>query len=245
MNKEISMGFCLAILKKAWIVMLVAVIIASLLAGLFTEFFIPKKYSSTVKFYVVNSSGADYTSAAVVSALEILTSNYMELLKTDKIVAPIAQTLAEEYDIDYTTDQIKSMITTSKVNDDTAMIVLKVVHTDKDVAFKIAEAFSKEAPALVTEVEKEDLLSVGDSFATSGKVTECIKAVNYPRVATSPDSPSLSRNVVLAAVLVAIMVYAIYFVIALLDNTIKSEEEIKSCFGEYPLLAVIPNWTNV
>lgn len=243
MNKEISMGFCLAILRKALVVMLAVVILASVLAGLFTEFFIQKKYSSSVTFYVINSSGADYTSSAVVSALEDLTANYMELIKTDKIVAPIAKKLAEEHGIEYTPDQIKTMISTAAVND-TAMIMLKVKHTNPEVAFKIAELFSTEAPALVTEIEKEELLNNGIDLETGKTVTECIKAVNYPRMATTHDSPSLFRNVTLAAVLAAVAVYAIYFIIALLDNTVKSEDEIKEFFGDYPLLASIPNWSN-
>ena len=243
MNKEISMGFCVAILKRAWLVMLAVVIVVSAVAGVFTEFFIQKKYSSSVTFYVINSSGADYTSSSVVSALKELTANYMELLKTDKIVAPIAKKLADEHGINYTPDQIKRMVSTTAVNE-TAMIVLKVVHADRDVAFKIAELFSTEAPDLVTEIEKEELINNGVDLETGKSVTECIKAVNYPRIAETHDSPSLFRNVLLAAIVAAIAVYAIYFVIALLDNTIKSEDEIKECFGDYPLLASIPNWTN-
>lgn len=244
MNKEISMGFCLAILKKAWLVMLAVVIVASLMAGLFTEFFIQKTYSSSVTFYVINSSGADYTSSSVVAALEVLTANYMELIKTDKIVAPIAKKLADEQGINYTPDQIKGMISTSAVNDQTAMIVLKVVHTDKEVAFKIAEAFSSEAPALVTEIEKGELINNGVDLETGRNVTDCIQAANYPRMPETHDSPSLFRNVFVAAVVAAIAVYAIYFVIALLDNTIKSEDEIKKYFSDYPLLASVPSWTN-
>lgn len=244
MNKEISMGFCLAILKRAWLIMLVVVIVASLLAGLFTEFFIPKKYSSSVRFYVINSSGADFTSSSVVAALEELTANYMELLKTDKILAPIAKKLADEHGIDYTPDQIKGMISTSTVNE-TAMIDLKVVHVDKEVAFKIAELFSSEAPALVTEIEKEELINNGSDIDTGKSITDCIKTVNYPRMATGHDSPNMKRNVALAAIVSAIAVYAIYFVIALMDNTIKSEDEIKEHFADYPLLATIPNWNNM
>lgn len=243
MNKEISMGFCLAILRKAWFVMLAVVIVASLVVGLFTEFLIQKKYSSSVTFYVINSSGADYTSSSVVSALKELTANYMELLKTDKIVEPIAEKLAEEHGIEYTADQIKKMISISDLND-TAMIVLKVKHTDKQVAFWIAELFSTEAPAIVTQVEKEELVN-SEADPESGKnVTECIKTVNYPKVATKQDSPSLFKNVFLTAILSAVVVYAIYLMAALFDNTVKSEDEIKEHFGKYPLLACIPNWSN-
>jgi capsular polysaccharide biosynthesis protein len=117
-------------------------------------------------------------------------------------------------------------------------------YISEEVAFKIADLFSTEAPALVTEIEKEELINNGVDMETGKSVTECIKAVNYPRMAETHDSPSLVRNVMLSAIVSAIVVYAIYFVIALLDNTIKSEDEIKEYFGDYPLLASIPNWTN-
>ena len=135
------------------------------------------------------------------------------------------------------------MISTTVVND-TAMIMLKVRHTNPEVAFKIAELFSTEAPALVTEIEKEELINNGLDIETGKTVTECIKAVNYPRMAEHHDSPSMVRNVTLAAILAAVAVYAIYFIAVLLDNTVKSEDEIKEFFGDYPLLASIPNWSN-
>ena len=171
------------------------------------------------------------------------TKNYMELLKTDKIVYPITKKLADEYGINYTPDQIKRMISTTIVND-TPMIVLKVRHADPEIAFKIADLFALEAPTLVTEVEKEGLINNGASVNNGTGVTECIKAVNYPRLAQSHDSPSLSKNVLITAVIMAVAVYAIYFIAAILDNTVKSEDEITEHFANYPLLASIPNWTN-
>ena len=240
MNREISFSFCLTILKKAWIVMLVAIIIAATITGIFTEFFMQKKYSSSVTFYVINSTGADYTSSSVVSALETLTANYMELIKTDKIVEPIAKKLESEYGIKYTSDDIKRMISTTTI-EETAMITLKVTHTDPKIAYNIATLFSEYAPEYVTEIEKSELMSDETTAAT---ITECIKTVNYPRLDTSADSPSITKNLAVAILLAAIVVYATYFIIALFDNTIKSEEELKAIFGDYPLMAVIPSWKN-
>ena len=241
MNREISFSFCLAILKKAWIVMLAVIILASALAGSVTEYVIEKKYSSTVTFYVINRSAKDdYTSSSVVAALDALAENYMELLKTDKVVEPIAKQLEEAHGIKYEVDELKKMLST-KALQETALIELKVTHTDPEVAYKIAALFSESAPALITDIEKIELITGTGSSAT---VTECIKTVNSPRLDNSADSPSLIKNLVITAALSAMLVYAVYFILALIDNTIKTEEDLKSLFGEYPLMAVIPTWNN-
>ena len=241
MNREISFKFCLAILKRAWIVMLAAVIIASALAGVITEYVMEKKYSSSVTFYVINRSAKeDYTSSSVVAALDALAENYMELLKTDKVVEPIAKQLEEAYGIKYSVDQLKKMLST-KALEETALIELKVTHTDPEVAYKIATLFSESAPALVTDIEKIELITNSGSTTT---VTECIKTVNLPRLNNSPDSPSMVKNLILAVLLSAVAVYSVYFVFALIDNTVKTEEDVKALFAEYPLMAVIPTWNN-
>ena len=53
-------------------------------AALFTQFFIPKKYSSSVKFYVVNiNSDQDYASATNLAAAEYLVNDYIEIINGD------------------------------------------------------------------------------------------------------------------------------------------------------------------
>ena len=241
MNREISFKFCLAILKRAWIVMLAVIIVASALAGVITEYVMEKKYSSSVTFYVINrSSKEDYTSSSVVAALDALAENYMELLKTDKVVEPIAKQLEEAYGVKYSVDQLKKMLSTKAIQE-TALIELKVTHTDPDVAYKIATLFSESAPALVTDIEKIELVT---SSGSTTAVTECIKTVNTPRLNKSPDSPSMVKNLLLAVLLSVVTVYGIYFVMAIVDTTVKTEEDVKAIFGEYPLMAVIPNWNN-
>ncbi|MBO5683026.1 MAG: hypothetical protein J6S10_03515, partial [Clostridia bacterium] len=94
---------------------------------------------------------------------------------------------------------------------------------------------------LVTDIEKIELITNSGSTTT---VTECIKTVNLPRLNKSPDSPSMVKNLILAVLLSAVAVYSVYFVFALIDNTVKTEEDVKALFAEYPLMAVIPTWNN-
>ena len=67
--KEISLDILVKIFKKNFLRILIITLIVMLLVATVTHFFIPKTYSSSVKFYVVNTpSASDYTSSSVVSA---------------------------------------------------------------------------------------------------------------------------------------------------------------------------------
>ena len=65
-----------------------------------------------------------------------------------------------------------------------------------------------------------------------------VEAIRFPVKDTAPDSPNVARNALLAAVIGAVLVYAIFFLIYLFDTTVYTEQDLTR-FG-LPLLGTVP-----
>ncbi len=160
MQLEISFGFLWKCLKKCWIVILAASIVVALIVGIFV-YNLPKKYSSTVDFYVVNTNTSyDYTTSALLAASEYLINDYVELIKSDAILEQVAEQLNKDRSEgkQVTPSNLRGMISASS-NSHTSLFTIKVTHTDPKFAYEVACAIEAIAPAAVTDIAKPDRLT--------------------------------------------------------------------------------------
>ena len=92
MTKEISLSFLINVLKSAWWKILIITVAVAIAVAAFTQFMIPKKYESTVQFYIINTSTtAEYTQTALLAANEYLANDYITIIKSDKMMEMIAE----------------------------------------------------------------------------------------------------------------------------------------------------------
>jgi capsular polysaccharide biosynthesis protein len=90
MTNEISISLLLKVLKSAWWKILIFTVVIALIAAAVTSFVIPKKYSSSVTFYVNNtSSDYEYTTASLLEAAQLLANGYIEIIKSDVMLEKI------------------------------------------------------------------------------------------------------------------------------------------------------------
>ncbi|MBO5415438.1 MAG: hypothetical protein J6A83_02260 [Clostridia bacterium] len=240
MNKEISILTLWKVLKNSWKVIVIITLIVMLIAGLYTNYGIKKKYSSSVTFYVINtSSNSEYTTSALLQAIEQLSNDYIELILSDVIIEPLVEDLNEEHGWDYTPGQIRNMISASIISD-TSMFKIRVTNTDKEHAYIIAQYINDNAPEKVKDVVKPWLSDVDTDKKDS--VVECITAINHPQLATSYDSPNLSKNVLIAGIASALLVYVIFLLKSFFNTVVKTEDDIKPITDKYPLIGRIPTW---
>lgn len=240
MNKEISILTLWKVLKNSWKVIVIITLIVMLIAGLYTNYGIKKKYSSSVTFYVINtSSNLEYTTSALLQAIEQLSNDYIELILSDVIIEPLVEDLNEEHGWDYTPGQIRNMISASIISD-TSMFKIRVTNTDKEHAYIIAQYINDNAPEKVKDVVKPWLSDVDTDKKDS--VVECITAINHPQLATSYDSPNLSKNVLIAGIASALLVYVIFLLKSFFNTVVKTEDDIKPITDKYPLIGRIPTW---
>lgn len=170
--KEISLNVLFKILKSNLWRILIFTLIVMIAVASFTHFFIPKKYSSSVKFYVVNmNSDYDYTSSSVVSAAEYLINDYIAIIKSDYMLDKIADALEKDGIKGISPAMLNSMIVGSSATE-TSVFTISVSSTNKGLAYKVAKIIANIAPETVTEIAKSAVITSDRMASTFAYVAQ-------------------------------------------------------------------------
>lgn len=247
MNNEISLGYLFKILKNTWWKIMIFAVLAALVAGLFTAFFIPKKYDSAIEFYIVNTStDNDYTTATLIGAVDYLANDYIAILQSDYLLGELSAKLKEEHNIEYSPEDIRGMISAEpKVT--TSIFSMTIEAKDPNHAYLIASYISSRASDVIMDFAKPGdykqtvLLANGEVVEIQKERQVPVKILREPELKEEPVSPSVPVNTILMGMLVAIAVYVVYFLKDLLDSTIRTEENVKEKVS-HPLIGTIPEW---
>ncbi len=268
MTKEISLSFLIKILKAAWLMMLIAAVVLGAAVAAFTEFFIPKKYVSSVEFYIINTqAGAEYTQMALLSASERLATDYVKIIMSDEVVSAVS-TVAKDKGYDVSESEIRSMIS-SQVAAETSTFTISVTTTDPQMSYDIVKAVEEKAPDIIRDITRpefsddsnyykpvrykvdENGKQVFDKDGNPEYVFEklsssdftCVSTVRTPSLPTAPSSPNVKTYTLLAAVIAAFVVYAVIFIIKIADTTIRSKENVTDVLDpSIIVIGEIPEW---
>lgn len=202
--------------KIVWII--AAFLIGALLAGVITQFAITPKYTATSTMYMVSSSSGSVVDLTDLNIGESLSSDYIELIKT----RPIIEDVIRDQDLDYKYEEVLKMLNLSVVAD-TRIIKIAVTSTDREEAMNIANELAIKA--------EEKLPKLMD--APKPNIAE--KAI----LPQHKSSPSLTKNTMIGALLLLLLTLAVLTVMYLMDDTLKTAEDVEKHFGIMPL-TVIP-----
>jgi capsular polysaccharide biosynthesis protein len=219
-NIEIDLRRILLVLwHRSWIILLVAILTASIGFG-YAWFFITPTYSSSIQLYVNNNyENSPGFSSSQLTASQQLADTYMVIMRSRNVLEEVAK----EAKLGYTYSQLKSMISASAVQE-TEVFQVTVTCEDPAHAEIIANAMAKVLPGKIKEIVK----------ASDAEV------VDYAVENRNPVGPSYKKYTLVGAVVGAVLVVGIIAVLEIIDTTINSEEYLTHVYKEYPLLAVIP-----
>lgn len=212
-----------ALLSKAWLIGLVAIVCA-VVTFLGTFFFITPEYQSAAMFYVNNSSvslgdASLSISSADISASKSLVNSYIVILKTRESLNDVIDYAG----VDRTYTEVKNMVSAAAVNS-TEIFQVVVTSTDPQEAEQIADAIAYILPKRIASIIE----------GTSAKV------VDSAVLPSRPSSPNYTKNTMMGFLVGLVLMAAVIVVRELLDITIRSEEDIaQSC--AYPVLAAVPD----
>lgn len=217
---EIDLSRILKIIKKHWIACAIVAVASAVVAFLVTSFVIEPRYTSSRALYV--NSGTN-SSAGVnlneINASQKLANTYIVILKNGTIY----DDLSIELDGKYTSQQLKSMIALSTV-DNTEVIRITATSTDPYEAADICQKFSELAPAALEQV------------VLGGQV----EAFGEPDVNTTPSSPNKPMAVAVAAVGGAFIAACLFVIISFLDTKVRDANSITERY-DFSLIGMVPD----
>ena len=218
---EISLQEIFAILwNKAWIIALCLIVGACVGFGV-SRYLIEPTYSSKMSMYVNNNSerGDSALNINDINASQKLVATYIEILKSDVVLNKVM----DQLEVEYTNEELRKMISASAVNN-TEILEVKVTSKDPEEAAAIANTLSEVAPPEIIRV-----VQAGD-----------VQLIDKAVVNDQPVAPSVAKNTVIGGLLGVILAIGAVLLLAMLDISIKSSEDLSKRYG-LPVLGAIPD----
>ena len=212
-NDEINIDLTelfLAVWSKIHLVILAGIFMA-LLAFAGTKMFITPMYSSTTKMYVLTKqdSSAGVTYSDIQTGTQ-LTKDYMELVKS----RPVLEQVIAVLNLDMEAEELEETIT-AETPVDTRILTIIVENQDPKMAKEIADALRESVSIQITEIMDADSVNTFEEG-------------NLP---TEPSSPSLVKNMAIGGLLGLIIALGIIVLIFVLDDTIKTPDDVEHYRG--------------
>lgn len=222
---EISLKDLFKTFKNGFWVIIVTAIVAAVIAYGYTSIFIPKSYTSEVKFYVdtTNSGEGAQSELSARTLAYQLVSTYIEMLDTNNFY----EGLSDDLDNKYSSSQLSKTVSFNyDQNAKTELFSARVNAASATEAKVIADSVAEVAPHIISDIRSDSAE---------------LKIVDKPQIPDKPSSPNVLRNTLIA--FAAGFAIALIYVFAreALDNKIKYTSELIEING-IPVLSAIPDF---
>ena len=209
------------VLWKRKFLIVLAALVAGLAAFAYSSFVIQPQYTSTTRIYVVNRNQADKPGLTNqdLQAGSYLVKDYREIILSQDVLEKVVAD--QNLTMDAKTLGRKVSVT---VPADTRIVSISVRDGKPEEASRIANA--------LREVAAQKIISVT-------RVSD-VTTLEEARPATSPSSPNIRRNTMMATIAGVGFVTVIVLLVELLDDRVKRPEDIEEVM-HISLLGVIPN----
>ena len=191
-------------------------LLVALLVGVVTVFFIPKKYESTVRLYLKPDSSTGVSDYSQINANNLLVNNYVEMIKGNNITEKAADKLKLDQ------EEVSKALS---VSNETNTQVISITSTTTD-------------PALSKRIVDQVTKTFRDEVRENLNVTN-ITIIDNSKIATSPVSPSLPKNLAIGALAGAVLSIAFVIIRMLMDTRIHNKDEAEQYLG-IPNLGAVP-----
>ncbi len=205
------------LLGKLWLLVLAAIIFG--IAGYaYSSYTTVTKYKSTTSMYIRSNDETDSTTYSDTQLAGVLANDYVTLITSRTVL----QAAIDAYELDVTYEQLYSMVTVSNETS-TRIVEIYVTCTHPYKAQLYANA--------IREVAMDYIIDVTGAGA--------ITTVEEADLPTTPVANSIRKITLIAAALGFILVAGIIVLINLLDDTIKTSDDVERYLG-LSTLASIP-----
>lgn len=207
------------LLRKWWLILIVALVGFAAAVG-YTKFAVTPMYQSQAMLYVLPNT----TSVTSVTDLQIgmaITGDFEVIATSKPVIDKAIQTIQVEEGIKFKRSDIQGMVTVENM-EDTRILVIKATSADSKKACMVANAMAEATAVRMAEITKKDPPTT----------------VEMAEVSKTPISPSMTKNAALGFLLGAVLVCGVLVVQFLLNDNIKTEEDIEKYLGESTLVSI-------
>lgn len=217
---EIDLLELLMVMKKHLAAILLAGIVGLVIMFAYTSFLVTPLYSASSMMYVMpdNSNSMNSSTLSDMQVGQQLTSDYSSMIKSRSFMEDVIKKL--NLTIDY-----QQLLGKVEVTNPTSSRILQVTVNDPN-------------PQTAADIANE-MASVAESKLKEITGMQAIKIYEEAAVPDRPSSPSLKKNCALGLLAGLVLAMAVVTILYLLDDTIKTEDDIEKYLG-MTTLAVLP-----
>lgn len=198
--------------KRLWIIIAV-VILCTTAAGLYSVYYMNPLYEASSKIIVnksnLDSSGNPSLDVNGINTNIMLINSYKEIISSKAIMNKV---LEQNPDIQLSAIDLIERLSVIPVQN-SQIVTLKVVDSSYNRAVEIVNAISKVFKEEVPSIMKVDNITILDSAVRSDHA--------------APISPNVKLNVAIALVISLMLSVGIVFLLDVLDDSIKSEQDVE------------------
>ena len=223
-EKDLIQLDIMLLLRRIWEKKILIVLVTLLFTALslaVSIFIVTPQYASTTKVYVVNQTKDEKKAITTqdVQLGSLLVKDYKEIILSNKVM----EDSAEKSGTGITAKELAKKVSVDAPKD-TRIISITVQDKDPQVASDLANTVKEVSADQIKEVTKID----------------DVTTLEEAKAATSPSSPNILKNGILATALGLILAVAGVVLFELLDDRVKRAEDIEETMG-LVLLGVVPD----
>lgn len=205
-------------LKRKAIFILIAAATCALAGFLISSLFMTPQYTASTRVYVLNRSDGNAVASSDFTLSNYMIADYKVLITGQNVTSEVI----EELDLNMSPSGLAGKISVSAPSN-TRVLQISVTDSNPEMAAAIANSVREVAARQLKEIMAVDAVNL----------------VYEASVPTAPTSPNVMKNTLLVAVLGAIAVTFIFAIVFILDDAIRTEEDVERYLG-LNTLGVIP-----
>ncbi len=203
-------------LAKLKFIILFAVL-GAIIAGSYTHFLVDPTYKATSKLYIVSASSDSVVNLTDLQIGANLTQDYKELI----LSRPMLESCARNLGLDIDAATLSEMISISNPTN-TRIIKITATTTDPKLSRNVANKMAELAVSWLPEVMESNKPHIAEDAV----------------LPQEPSGPNLTKNCIIGAVALAGVYFIICVIRHLLDDTIKTSEDLERYFNITPLTLI-------
>lgn len=219
--ESLSIMDIIFIIKKNILSIIFCSLLLAIIALVISTFLISPKYQAKSVLIVNSSSQSNSTSVTTqdIDLYQKLVDTYTIIMKSD----PVLEKVISNLNLNMTVEQLYNNVDVAGIG---TTEVMQLIVKDKDPV---------KAAAIANEIDK-----VAPTNIMSIVQAASVEIISPAKVDTKPISPNILLNTLLGFFIGFILSLVIAFIREMLENTFRSEDDIKEVLG-YNVIGIIPS----